>query len=563
MPATGSAPDEPTAPQPDKAGDSPLLTRRALLGTAGGVTALGLFGTRVGRFLAPMARTGEHAGEVAEASSSTITAAIYASPNSLDPATIRLIPEYQVVSSIYDQLLWKLPAVNATKFYPGLATSYSVQDGGKAFTFELRRGVTFHDGTLFDAAAVKYTFDRIVNPATKSISSLAVLGPYKETKVLGPYAVQVVFKSSNAGFLDNVASPLLAIVPPSAAKAGANFARKPVGSGPFRFVSWTPDLNVTLERNPGYKWGPAVAGLAGPAASAGLVYRILTDPAAQVSALETGEISVAQDLETPQVATLTSGGQYKKAVVTTAGMPYGFMMNVKKAPTDELQVRQAIEYAVDRQTVIRTLFNGLYTPANTLVTPPTFGFNRKQFFKYDPDKAKSVLETAGWTGSGTRTRKGTSLSVSWLLSEGFGFNEAAELIATQLQAVGIHSSISQQASPGVFTSIEKGVMNISSIFDYAADPYVLLELFGCAEVGVGPNYGHYCNPSVDSQISLANATPDDATRRRIYESVQATVMNDAVFIPIYNLANVYVYPAKLRGLQFGALAIPLFTAVRA
>jgi peptide/nickel transport system substrate-binding protein len=248
--------------------------------------------------------------------------------------------------------------------------------------------------------------------------------------------------------------------------------------------------------------------------------------------------------------------------VTTAGMPYGFMMNVKKAPTDELAVRQAVEYAVDRDSVIQTLFNGLYNPANTIVTPPTFGYNSKQFFAYDPEKAKSILTGAGWKGGGTRSRGGTQLSVSWLLSEGFGFNDAAELIATQLQSVGIHSSISQQASPGVFTSIEKGIMNISSIFDYAADPYVLLELFGCAEVGVGPNYGHYCNPSVDSQISLANATPADATRQQIYKSVQSTIMNDAVFIPIYNLANVYVYSSKLTGIQYGALAIPIFTAVK-
>lgn len=557
-----------TARTPENSGaapTSPIVSRRSVLGVAGGATALGLLRPGLGRLFSserPDGRPGPQAAAHAQMGSATVTAAIYASPNSLDPATIRLIPEYQVVSSIYDQLLWKLPALSSSHFYPGLATHYSVQDGGKAFTFELRKGVTFHDGTPFDAAAVKYTFDRIVNPATKSISSLAVLGPYKETKILGTHAVQVIFKEANAGFLDNVASPLLAIVPPSAAKAGAGFARKPVGSGPFRFVSWTPDLNIVLERNPAYTWGPAAAGLAGPAVAAKLVYRILTDPATQVSALETGAISVAQDLETPQVESLTGSGQYRRDVVTTSGMPYGFMMNVQKTPTNELAVRQAVEYAVDRDAVIKTLFNGLYTPANTIITPPTFGYNSTQFFNHDPDKAKSVLQAAGWKGSGTRSRSGSDLTVSWLLSEGFGFNDAAELIATQLQSVGIKSTISQEASPGVFTSIEKGVMNISSIFDYAADPYVLLELFGCAEVGVGPNYGHYCDDGVDSQIAMANATPDDGARARLYQSVQKTIMSDAVFIPIYNLANVYVYPKSLTGLQFGALAIPLFTAVK-
>jgi peptide/nickel transport system substrate-binding protein len=539
----------------------PAVSRRAVLGVASSATLVGLLGPKAGRLLNGP-REDVALGRIESGpSTSTVTAAIYASPNSLDPATIRLIPEYQVVSSLYDQLLWKLPGMSS-KFYPGLATSYSTQDGGRSFTFELRKGVTFHDGTAFDANAVKYTFDRIVNPATKSISSLAVLGPYQETKVLGPYAAQVIFKAPNAGFLDNVASPLLAIVPPSAAKAGAAFARHPVGSGPFKFVSWTADLDVVLERNPDYRWGPPVGALAGPALPAKLVYRIITETASQVSALQTGEITVAQDLETAQVESLTAAGQYTKEVVTTSGMPYGFMMNVRKAPTNELAVRRAVEYAVNRDEVIKTLFNGLYSPANTVITPPTFGYNSKQFFSYDPDKAKSVLQGGGWTGSSTRSRNGTRLSVAWLLSEGFGFNDAAELIATQLQAVGIHSTISQEASPGVFTSIEKGVMNISSIFDYAADPFVLGELFGCAEVGVGPNYGHYCNPGVDNQITKANSTSSAAARQAIYQSIQATLMDAAVFIPIYNLANVYVHPKSLTGLEYGALAVPLFTAVK-
>ncbi len=554
--------------EPSGASASVTMSRRALLG-AGGAAAFGLVGFRAGHLLGrPELLSARSASDSKDAvsraaASSTLTAAIYANPNSFDPATIRLIPEYQVASSIFDQLLWKLPEFSPTKFYPGLATSYSVQDGGRAFTFNLRQGVTFHDGTPFDATAVKYTFDRIVNPATKSISSLAVLGPYKETKILSSYQVQVIFSQPNAAFLDNVASPLLAIVPPSAAKAGASFAQHPIGSGPFRFVSFTPDLQVVLARNPNYRWGPQVGGLQGPAKTSSLVFRVITDPAAQVSALQTGEINVAQDLQTVQIESLTATGQFKRDVVTTAGMPYGFMLNVMKAPTDEIKVRRAIEYAVNRDEVISTLFHGLYTPANTVITPPTFGYNSRQFFSYDPAKAKSLLDAAGWKGSGTRTRNGEKLTLSWLLSEGFGFSESAQLIATQLQAVGIASTITRQASPGVFTNIEKGIMNVSSIFDYAADPYILSELFGCKEVGVGPNYGHYCNPTVDAQIQHANATTSDSTRAAIYKSVQTTLMNAAVFIPIYNLANVYVFPKRLSGLHYAALSIPLFTAVSA
>jgi peptide/nickel transport system substrate-binding protein len=293
------------------------------------------------------------------------------------------------------------------------------------------------------------------------------------------------------------------------------------------------------------------------------VFRILTDPASQISALQTGEINMAQNLETVQIASLTASGTYKRDVVTSPGMPYGFMINTQNAPTDEVRVRQAIEYAIDRPTIMQTLYQGLYSPAYGLLTPAMFGYNPRQYFGYDPSKAMSILESAGWTGSGTRKRGGKTLEVTWLMPVGFGFQDVAQLLATQLQAVGISSLIHQEASPGVFTDMAKGVMNLAGFFLFAADPYVLLDVFSCAGVGTTSNTARYCNPAVQKQINLANATADTATRQSIYQSVQNMIMSSACFLPIYNVAGTFVYSRSLSGVQYAALALPLFTGVTA
>jgi peptide/nickel transport system substrate-binding protein len=493
--------------------------------------------------------------------SGQIAVGLFAEPDSLDPAAMRLIPSYQVTSSIFDQLLWKVAGQPADQFTPGLATSYDVSPDGKTFTFKLRKGVTFHDGTPFNAAAVKATFDRIVAPATKSVSAKGVLGPYQSSTVVDDYTVEVSFTAANGGFLNNVASPLLAIVSPTAAaSAGTSFGRHPVGSGPFKFSSWIAGQSISLVPNEKYTWGPDVPGLKGPAKLSQVTYQIVTSSPSQANALQTGALQVAQGMDIPDVVRLTKAG-FPQKVVGAAGMPFGFMLNVKKAPTDDIRVREAIEYATNAEAINSTVFSGVYSKANTVLTSETFGYSDTVSFTYQPDKAAALLDQAGWTAgsNGMRSKDGKPLELSWLLSTGFGFEDAAELLSAQLQKVGIASTITQQASPEVFANIEAGIMNVSSIYDYAADPYVLDTLFSCAQVGDGPNYAHFCSPHIDAQIATANTTISSSARAAAYEQIEDELMQEALFIPIYELAAVFVTAKSVSGIVYTPLAIPLLT----
>ncbi len=490
-----------------------------------------------------------------------IAIGLFAEPDSLDPATMHLLPSYQVTSSIYDQLLWKIAGQSADSFLPGLATGYSVSPDGKTYTFKLRKGVTFHDGTRFDASAVKANFDRIVAPATKSASAKAVLGPYHSSTVVDDYTVRVAFTTANGAFLNNVASPLLAIVSPTAARKKGSLARHPVGTGPFKFGSWVTGESIQLTRNEKYTWGPDTAGLRGPAKLTQVVFRIVTSSPSQANALQSGALHVAQGMDIADLLRVTKAG-FRQRVVDASGVPFGFVLNVRKAPTDDLRVREAIQYATNARAINSTVFSDVYRSANTVLTAATFGHSTKVTYSYQPDRAASLLDQAGWTmgSGGVRHRNGRPLQLSWLLeSGGFGFQDAAELMTSQLQKVGIASQITQKATPEYVAGVEAGSMNVSGLYDYAADPYVLNTLFSCAQVGDGPNNSHFCSHQVDAGIAAAIATISPRARATAYQAIQDELMREAMFVPIYDTAAVFATAKSVSGITYTPLAVPLLT----
>lgn len=538
------------------------VSRRGLLQMMGGGAGIALFGGGAVSLLSGCGASSSGGG----GSSGQLAIGLSDEPDSLDPATMTLLPSYQVTSSIYDQLLWKVAGQPSDEFLPGLATSYSVSPDGKTYTFKLRKGVTFHDGTPFDASAVKATFDRIVAPATKSVSAKAVLGPYQSSTVVDDHTVQVSFTAANGGFLNNVASPLLAIVSPTAAaKQGALFGRHPVGTGPFEFSSWIAGQSIQVVRNEKYAWGPDTAGLKGPAKLSQVTFRIVTSSPSQANALQTGALQVAQQMDIPDVVRLTKAG-FRQQVVGASGVSFGYVLNVQKAPTNDLRVRQAIQYATDAQAIISTVFSNVYQKANTVLTSATFGYSKTVSYSYQPDRAASLLDQAGWTmgSDGVRRKNGEPLHLSWLIeSGGFGFEEAAELMSAQLQKAGITSQITQLAVDEYIAGIGAGVMNVSGVYDYAADSYVLNTLFSCAQVGGGANDAHFCSPQVDAQIAAANGTVSASARAAAYETIQDELMQQAMYVPIYETADIFVTATSVSGITYTPLAVPLLTGATA
>lgn len=534
---------------------SPRVSRRSFLSKAGAsVVAASALPALLAR------------GAAASSGKTDLTFALFQNPDTLDPAGTSLVSTGQVLASIFEPLMYYIPAAGGSEHFSGLAESYTISRHATTYTFKLRRGVTFHDGTPFDASAVKATLDHIVNPATKAESELGSLGPYKETRVLNTHTAQVVFAQPNASFINEM-STIYMSSPTALKKYGSKYGEHPVGTGPFIFQQFISGQQVTVKRNPDYRWAPAPMHHSGPAPLQNITFRVLSDPSAQYDALQTGELDVAQSLNPPDVLAAIASKRFAKFTADAAGLPYSLVLNTKLAPTDDIRVRQALQYATNKAAIIRTLYKGLYEAAGSVLTPATLGYERSQaIYNYDPAKAAHLLNEAGWTkgAGGKRTKGGKPLSLSIINATDFGFDNITQLLQSQFQAVGVQSAISDQAFPAVNATYEKGVMNLSDWFYADVDPSFLSVLFACDNIGskgTGFNTARICSASVDNALVRADGLTNTSQRAAAYSAIATNLMKQAVALPIYDLRYIYVGPSTMKGIQFTRDGTPLFHAV--
>jgi len=541
-----------------------ILNRRRLLGGAAGagMAVAGLAGGAA----APdfVARTQPSRAQQA---GGKLTFAIWQSPESLDPAVSGLISAGYVFSQIYEPLIWRMPGIKeGTEFFPGLAESWEVSDDVTTYTFHLRKDVKFHDGTPLTADAIKVSYDHIVDPNTKSASAATALGPYDHTEVVDDYTAKVVFKEPNGSFLNTVANDAqFSPGSPTALQAdAAGFGQHPVGTGPFMFKEWVVDDHVTVVKNPDYAWPSQVFANQGQAYLDEVTFRIIPDASTRMNALKTGDVDMAENPPPQDVEGFASDpDNYQVFHATTTGMPYCVMVNCANPPTDDVKVRQALEYAVSQEQIIDTLYKGVYEPAHNLFLPGTTGRDDSlnSMYTYNPDKAKQLLDEAGWILDGdVRKKDGQELKLKFINLAGFGFDDISTLMQAQFQEIGIQTDITAEAFPAVGDTLNNGNggHNLTDFFYYAPDPFFMRALFACDQVGKGFNWMHYCNPDVDKMVTEGNATSDSAKRQEIYAAAAKKVMEDATFIPIYEQAAVFPAKKNVTGLMFTTTGGPLF-----
>jgi len=232
---------------------------------------------------------------------------------------------------IVDPLVWQ---TRPGQFAPGLATSWTASPDATTYTFRLRNDVKFHDGTPLTAEAVKVTFDRIVDPETKSQTAFSFIGPYDRTEVVDPFTVRVRFKSPYAAFLDGASSPYLGILSPAAVKRyGKDFGPVVfVGSGPFMLQSYHADAEVNLIRNPNYNWASRIFQHNGPPYLQRIVFRIIPEDATRLATLETGETLFIEDVPTSDYQRLRNARNFALLEIPQAGSGWSVMMNQQRAP---------------------------------------------------------------------------------------------------------------------------------------------------------------------------------------------------------------------------------------
>lgn len=479
----------------------------------------------------------------------TLTVGLNLEPDNLDPAVTPFAVSHTVMMNIYDSLVWRS---DQGQFVPGLAEKWSVSSDGLTYTFGLRTGVSFHDGTSFNADAVKFTMDHIVDPASHSGFAANLLGPYDHTEVVDPQTATVVFKSTFAPFLDGASQAFLGIVSPTAVqKDKTAFLHHPVGTGFMKFDEWVLKDHIGLSRNPNYKWAPSIFKHQGPTYLDKIVFRFYTDDPTRLAALESGDVNDIETIAYSSLKQIESDSKYHVLTGYTPGIPAIQMLDTTKAPTNDLSVRQACNYATDRQALVTVGMFGASEPAFGPLwsSTPDYSKSVEAYYPFDVNKAKQILDQAGWTAGsgGIRSKGGQRLTVVW--SETASAAPYAELLQAQWRQAGVELTINQMTTAAAFQAIEAGSVNMASIGWISSDPVILSNLFLSSNIKGGYAWSKYSSPELDNLLNEGERTLDPAKRATIYAQCQKVIMDQALIVPMFGEIRTIGIQSKYQGIS--------------
>lgn len=457
------------------------------------------------------------------------------------------------LSSVYDPLVWQTPD---GRFVPGLAEEWEVSEDGLVYTFRLRKDVKFHDGTPFNAAAVKFSLDRIADPDLQSQKAVYMLGPYDHTEVVDDYTVKVHFKEPYAPFLDSLSQVYLAMVSPTAVETwGDDYRDHQVGTGPFMIKEYVAKDRITLVKNSDYNWAPDFMEHQGPAYLDEIRFRFYPDAATRAPALEAGEADVMGEVPPQDATRLQASGDFTLIPVNVPGQSLQILINTQKFPTDDIRVRQAMLHAVDRAAIVDTIFRG-YSPVAwgplSAVTP-YYSSTVEGTYPYDPARAKQLMAAAGFEdtdGDGILEKDAQPADLDFILMGWGNMPEVGQMVQSMLLQIGINAETRLLSYPSALQSAGDGEHNLIPMALSASDPDILRTFFHSRNATGGFNWSKFSDPEVDAWLDEGVRTNDPARRMELYAQVQQTVMEQALIIPIRDYVNLNVASSKVKGLRY-------------
>ena len=507
----------------------------ALLGTAGPAAAASTLARRPGY------QEGQPGGK--------LTLGVRRDFTILDPHVTSAVSDGIFMMAVFDRLIER--AQDGT-LYPGLATKWSVSPDGLTWNFQLRQDVKFHDGTAFNAEAVKINFDRMVDPATKSEYAIFELGPYAGTEVVDPYTVNVKMSRPYGPLPAGLATYGMGMISPAAiTKYGQDFGQHPVGSGPYMFTEWVPKDHITLTAYPEYRWASGRESHSDRAYLDEVIFNFIPEPATRLAALESEQLDAASGLPPADWKELDPARFTTSKILLEGYPPAGGFINIEKFPTDDVKVRQAMEYAVNRDEINEVVFEGTSEPADGIISTFAWAYNKDAaLYSFDPDKAASLLDEAGWQLDGSvRQKDGKELAIVLLIFP--TLNTLAEVLQAQLQDVGFKVDILSEDNPAQQADAQAGKHNLVWTQWEGVDPADLNKIFGTGKDRInitgGWNFSHYSVPEVDKLFAEGEAETDQEKRRAIYNQIQMRVMQDAAYIPFYNVTSLWAFKKGLGG----------------
>jgi ABC-type transport system substrate-binding protein len=508
------------------------LSRRDFIGLVSGTVALAALG-RPGQLLAQ-----------AVASGGILKIAAPANPSSLDPATGGSGADHVFLYPIFDTLVeWDYDTL-APK--PGLAKSWAYPDP-QTLVLTLQEGVRFHDGTPLDAEAVKFNLDRNrsdqrsnIRTELITVDSVDVTGPLEVTlKLKEPDTSLVLILSDRAGMM---------VSPTAVQKLGENHDRNPVGTGFVKFTSWSDGERVELTKNTDYwkKDRPLVDGIS---------FSIIPDSATRLRAVQSGQANATFHLDGRQLPII----QRTKSLQTVTGPTiycYQLYLNMSRGPLQDVRVRQALNFAIDREALVRATLSGAGEPAYMNLPRSHWAFDEEvaKLYPYDPDRARALLKEAGYPNGVELDMRGYSDQ---------GSVQRQEFIQEQLSQVGFRGRFRTGTIPDMsaaYFGAEKGGDFLSSAFTGRPDPSQTYALM--YDEGAYFNAGRVPPPEGFKEALLrSRSTSDIDERRQALSQVQRLVMEQALVVPLAFRNEIAVGDRKVQNLSSSLLGKPKFEDV--
>ena len=465
----------------------------------------------------------------------------------LDPAITTEGESFIVTDQIYETLINY--GEDNTEIEPGLAESWEISDDNLTYTFKLREGIKFHDGTDFNAEAVVKNFERWSQSKDEAKFAYypSMFGGFegdeghviKEVTASDEHTVVITLNRPQAPFLKNLAMGTFAMASPTAfEKYGDDFTKNPVGTGPFKFKSWKANDTIEVVKNEDY-WQEGLPKLDG------VIFKVIKDNSARVNALVKGEIDLMDGLNPSDLSQIEKNTDLQKFERPSLNVGYvGF--NVEKEPFNKKEVRQAISHLINKEEIIANFFEGTAEPAKNPIPPSVSGYNDEIVdYEYSVEKAKELLAQAGYADGFEFDLWAMPVPRPYM-TDGV---KIAEAIQASLKQVNIKANI---VTYEWGTYIEKTQAGEAPVYmlgwngDNGDADNFIYTLLDKDSIGAN-NYSRYDNPELHKILIEAQTISDEAQRNELYKQAQVIIHEEAPWVPLVHSKPLLAGSVKVEG----------------
>jgi peptide/nickel transport system substrate-binding protein len=508
------------------------------------------------------------AGCSSQPSSSSTTAAAASTPVkggtltfSLDNDPINLNPRavgsgndtLYVERQVFDSLVEQDPATG--KLIPWLAKSWKVNSDATEFTFTLRSGVTFSDGTALTAQVVKENFDDIEANPTQATAAITSLPNYVSTTVTGTDTFTVNFSKSDGAFLQAASAVALGIIAPSTLKVP--YAQRAnglavIGSGPFVLKTYTPNTSVVLTRRAGYAWAPADYSNRSAAYVSGVQFNVVPEAGVRTGSLTSGQVDVIGGVLPQDIQTLRND-KLPLVIRSNPGIAFGLTPYTTHGALADSNVRKALLTAINRAQIQESALTTDFKVATSVLASNTPGYtDLSKDLTFDPKASEKLLDAAGWkvgTG-GIREKDGQQLNLTLGWINNFNPNQSiVQIIQQELKAVGINVTLWSGTVPQYLTEVASGKLDLVYGNLSRADGDVLRTQFSSA---VPTNKEGFTDPQLNGLLTSQLGTSDQAQRNKLAQQAQERIIRLGYYTPVVELTTVLGTAKNVHGVVLGA-----------